>query len=246
MSTSSSRRKRCTRPNCDRPSVGRADHPGLWGRHLTQARAADPEWPRCAVSDCEKPEHSRGWCCLHLNRWRRTGDPLVTLTPRRYSGPESPAWRGDDVDYRGGHVRAERERGPAVAHPCADCGRRSEAVPGRRVMDWSLKRDAAQRRVSVTTGLAFSPDPSDYEPRCRKCHAWSDRYDRTGEFPRVVLVGGFILGELEAAGGRLPAREMYERARALGIDDGTLHAARTRLGTCSPTVASGGYRTLPK
>ena len=33
----------------------------------------------CAVEGCEGPVRSRGWCGAHYTRWRKHGDPLVTL-----------------------------------------------------------------------------------------------------------------------------------------------------------------------
>ena len=33
----------------------------------------------CAVDGCERPASSRGWCHTHYTRWRRHGDPAVTL-----------------------------------------------------------------------------------------------------------------------------------------------------------------------
>lgn len=32
----------------------------------------------CAVSDCTKPNYSKGYCQQHYQRWRVTGDPLKT------------------------------------------------------------------------------------------------------------------------------------------------------------------------
>lgn len=36
----------------------------------------------CAITDCEGPVVSRGWCSLHYGRWRRHGDPTVLVRPR--------------------------------------------------------------------------------------------------------------------------------------------------------------------
>lgn len=33
----------------------------------------------CAVIGCGRPILSRGWCSVHYNRWRRTGNPLLRL-----------------------------------------------------------------------------------------------------------------------------------------------------------------------
>lgn len=34
--------------------------------------------PVCSIEGCERPAQARGWCSLHLQRWRRNGDPLTT------------------------------------------------------------------------------------------------------------------------------------------------------------------------
>lgn len=80
--------------------------------------------------------------------------------------------RGADVTYETAHGRLARKRGPAAAHPCVDCGWPAD--------DWSLRK----RAPGVKTGVrwdgnpcTYSPDPMDYEPRCRSCHA---KYDGLG------------------------------------------------------------------
>lgn len=35
----------------------------------------------CSIVECPKPSKKRGWCEMHYNRWRRHGDPHVTLHP---------------------------------------------------------------------------------------------------------------------------------------------------------------------
>lgn len=37
----------------------------------------------CAVPDCGKPSYVRGWCTVHYQRWKKTGDPLKGGWPRR-------------------------------------------------------------------------------------------------------------------------------------------------------------------
>lgn len=38
---------------------------------------------KCAVEECERKAEARDWCLVHYKRWKKHGDPLVTLRPRR-------------------------------------------------------------------------------------------------------------------------------------------------------------------
>jgi len=46
---------------------------------------------RCCMPSCEKPHVARGYCKIHWQRWRRTGNPKAT--PRRIA----PGWRRRSV-----------------------------------------------------------------------------------------------------------------------------------------------------
>lgn len=35
----------------------------------------------CSVEGCDRPRRARGWCTKHYSRWRRWGDPTVTMAP---------------------------------------------------------------------------------------------------------------------------------------------------------------------
>lgn len=37
---------------------------------------------RCGVSHCTKGHHSRGWCTMHYNRWKRFGDAMPDVPAR--------------------------------------------------------------------------------------------------------------------------------------------------------------------
>ena len=72
--------------------------------------------------------------------------------------------------YNTAHSRLRRQRGPAAQHPCTDCG--------DPAAEWSLAHERAGERQLVDPrhpGSPFSLDTSDYDARCRRCHA---RYDQ--------------------------------------------------------------------
>ena len=48
-----------------------------------------PPYPTCSIPECNGRHRSRGWCEKHYDRWRRHGDPLITLTPARVIGTKS-------------------------------------------------------------------------------------------------------------------------------------------------------------
>jgi hypothetical protein len=37
----------------------------------------------CSIKGCSRPRKSHGWCEMHYYRWRRHGDPLVVIKPRK-------------------------------------------------------------------------------------------------------------------------------------------------------------------
>lgn len=87
-------------------------------------------------------------------------------------------WRGDDISYNTAHKRVRRARGRAKTHLCVGCG---EAAA-----EWSYNHTDPDERtepVHRPTGIlwfAYSPDPSQYSPRCKPCH---QRFDLGHERP---------------------------------------------------------------
>lgn len=86
----------------------------------------------------------------------------------RASDPR-PGARRDDPGYVGAHYRVKFLHGSASDHPCVDCDRPAE--------DWSYDHTDLDELVDPR-GRPYSPDPSHYHPRCRRCHK---RFDNTAK-----------------------------------------------------------------
>lgn len=104
----------------------------------------------CSVDGCERPAQGRGWCNMHLLRMSRYG----RLDARQYGT--------DDIGYSAAHYRVKSVRGSATNHMCTDCGNRAQ--------DWSFNYSDPNPKYDDDTGMAYSPDVTYYEPRCKKCH----------------------------------------------------------------------------
>jgi 5-methylcytosine-specific restriction endonuclease McrA len=98
-------------------------------RRPTPRDAPDPAIPGeriCSVAGCERPHYGQGYCNLHWQRRRRTGDPLLTLRDREEArvcsveGCNEPhkangycGFHNARVKQRGTPGPAERQRMPA-------------------------------------------------------------------------------------------------------------------------------------
>lgn len=40
----------------------------------------------CTITGCKKPIKAKGWCAMHHQRWRRTGDPLGLTRNQKVTG----------------------------------------------------------------------------------------------------------------------------------------------------------------
>lgn len=77
----------------------------------------------------------------------------------------------DEIAYTAAHDRVRRVKGSASSHKCVDCGDPAQ--------DWSLSPDCPRRRRAgngKNGNLYISPNPDDYDPRCKKCHARLDGF----------------------------------------------------------------------
>ena len=74
--------------------------------------------------------------------------------------------REETVGYHQAHKRLRVDRGTAATHRCVDC-----TEPARH---WSYSNEGAHELTDPATGLRYSLDQRDYEPRCAPCHAIHD------------------------------------------------------------------------
>ena len=150
----------CSIEGCDQePCNGRGwcqAHYTRWHRHGDPLAGGPSPRTGCLVEGCDRKHHGHGYCKNHRRKWRRNGDPGTDLTR---------AYRGDDITYTTAHSRLRQQRGPASERTCIDCG--------GQAADWSYRGGSPKEIVGVTQHgyvLPWSPDPADYDPRCRNCH----------------------------------------------------------------------------
>ncbi len=202
-----------------------AGRPRLCHRHVTAERAADPEWPRCAVGPCQRPAHAHGFCGMHLNRLRRTGGPLG-LRGR-------PTWSGSEVGYTRQHKITVEVRGNATTLPCVWCG----AVG--RSNGWSFDYAAGDRtRVCPRRGLVYSCSPWDYSVRCGAHHAAWDAINERGAAP-ILQAWAWLLERMDAHGGEVSSAVIYAKAAAAGISRDHLSRGRRAYTDVVSWPASG-------
>jgi HNH endonuclease len=80
----------------------------------------------CSIPDCERRAMARGWCQLHYERWRATGDPLTVRKPWSVKKTAGCKVEGCDRPHSGyGYCRVHLVRFKQHGDPLAD-------VPVRR------------------------------------------------------------------------------------------------------------------
>jgi hypothetical protein len=113
----------------------------------------------CHVEDCDRPHHAHGYCAPHAQAFKKHGDPLIHLgRPGRK--------RLAEPGYDAVHKRLARERGPASAFPCVDCGKQAQ--------EWSYRGGFLDELTCPKRGCTYSPLIEDYDPRCIRCHRLRD------------------------------------------------------------------------
>lgn len=128
----------------------------------------------CVVEGCSSLQGrsgGRGYCNKHLIRLRTHGSPhVVKKGGASLALADNPNWSGDKASYNAVHIRLRRQRGPAKAHACVDCG--------RTAAHWSY--DLSDPNEKRSTEGHYSTELSRYVPRCVSCHKI---HDLTGERP---------------------------------------------------------------
>lgn len=158
----------CSVDGCDEDAKTRGmcrSHYGKWYRHGTPITPIRQRYP-CVIEGCTDPANLKpgGMCRYHIGRKCKTGS---ATTPLRVRGGTTPC------KYSAAHRRIRDTRGRASEHDCIDCG--------RQAAEWSYRGGSAlemtERRSTGHGGFVvvpYSPDPMDYDPRCKSCH---NRYD---------------------------------------------------------------------
>ena len=93
----------------------------------------------------------------------RHGIPRRKAAKRDQTRDRNALWSGDSASYSAVHTRM----GKADAHLCVDCGSQAE--------EWSYEGGCPRELICPRRHLRYSPDPSRYSPRCKRCHLAQDR-----------------------------------------------------------------------
>lgn len=114
----------------------------------------------------QSPEHIAKRVATTAARWATQGGPRPGRGLYDHPAGESAShWTGDDVGYKGAHDRA---RAAIRGLPCVHCGATSR-VEAALIAGHGTKTDKQ--------GRAYSPDPTDYMPLCKRCHYVYDGHD---------------------------------------------------------------------
>lgn len=113
------------------------DKPGWCRKHYMERYMADYEIARkaesCSVSDCKRPNHRRGWCAAHYQRWLKHGNPTGG-GPFRVIRGTADRWIYDE-NRRAAKAKMSQVSGETAEYvkilrkdPCVYCGNPCEHI----------------------------------------------------------------------------------------------------------------------
>lgn len=182
----------CSVEDCDRSHYAK----GMCHLHWQRQKKGQPfEAPlrgsieECSIEGCGKGgKITRGLCRTHYTRWfarQRYGRPetrdndLAIKLPGGHgvgevAGPEHYRWLGDEIGYKGAHIRVKRARGSASRYLCGHCMQPAQ--------EWAYNHTDPNPSIGEYGGslMEYSLDANCYIPLCRPCHRVEDaRYRKT-------------------------------------------------------------------
>jgi len=163
----------CELPDCDKPRYQRQR---MCGSHFMKAyRHGDPYYKApIPHTDITGQRFGSLTAQERVNgRWNCACDCGATTTVRigdlkngnaKSCGNPKIHRRSESPTYEAVHERLRRDRGPARAQHCVDCG--------KRAAHWSYDHADTAELVGERDGLRrpYSLDQQHYQPRCVPCH----------------------------------------------------------------------------
>jgi len=132
---------------------------------------------KVAIAEYMRVYDNTGTCVDCGGSCYRSADRCNPCMGRARIGVGNPRWQGDNISYGAAHDRVYAAHGPASDHQCVDCNGEAR--------EWSYKHGDPNELTQLVEGymLAYSCDPSYYEPRCVPCHR---SYDLQEAHPQLV------------------------------------------------------------
>lgn len=134
-----------------------------WRAEQRAARLADAS---CAQCGGRPVTIAASLLCDPCGRQQRSRAGKRAARSRPFLADREPA------TYNAAHSRVRRVRGPASAWPCLECG--------DPAAQWAYREGGKRERATneIVNGRPqnrrWSPEPSDYDPLCKRCHRNSD------------------------------------------------------------------------